>query len=267
MARLTLLFAIACASCHVGTAEDTAALIQRAVSHASEQSLSGLLPEDDVCACKPWKYVYNCKNHSNCTMGHELDVSRDTQEHNEHHPDLIFEWCLMFFGFLPNESFCINTKWEEHPTQWCYVDPACPRSDLPKHHGPFNVKYCEAPIDRVTYGWSLQRVVELSMSAKLNLVFILQYVYPTLDRMIESFMPFSEESLGFCSGRTWFVHAQGGHAKVLDCTGRMPREPLLDREDTGLFTLCDVAENKKDVGYGQKENLYHLEHCRGVVQQ
>merc|ERR1712032_852069 len=67
-----------------------------------------------------------------CGDGHELDLAGGIPGPMAAHiPQLSFEFCQMFFANLPNDAFCLKTKFDSGSEQWCYVSTECQDGNHP----------------------------------------------------------------------------------------------------------------------------------------
>jgi len=219
----TQFFIISCLA-HVavaGAVGDVASLIQR------DAQLHAVTSHNTSCECLGWKDAYT-KHGAKCGDGHELDLANIPGSVARLVPQLAFEFCQMYFGNLPNDNLCMNQKWLEKPTEWCYVSAGCAGA-TPVRSGLLATKECDKQADATLGEMKFEELAAYAYKHKLELGLMVQYAFPTWQGAklpdIQAFWglpeaadakPISAElrerlQAQVKSGKTMFIVSRNGH--------------------------------------------------------
>jgi len=196
---------------------DVSSLVQKGVQLHADAS---------ACKCVGWKDAYS-KLGAKCGGGHELDIVPMPGFMARMIPQMSYEFCQMYFSNLPNDNYCMNTKFgQQSPTEWCYVRADCVGSGK---NGTLQTKSCTRGQDATLGEMRFEDFAAYAHRSKLELGLMTQFAFPTWEGEklpdVQAFWglpapadakPISEELRGRLqavvdSGKTMFFVSRDGH--------------------------------------------------------
>lgn len=187
-------------------------------------------------------------------MGHELDLALPFPgpQAAVHSPELAFEFCLLYFKAIPDEKFCMKTKFSAPGTEsWCYVPKDCEQGQELQHDIMYHMevkvksKICDPASEKVLHTMKFEDFAVYQKSMKLEMGLMVQFAYPKWagDEKIFDVMEF------------WGLTSTDKDVKPLS---RELRTKLQSVVDSGVTTFIGSRDGHPPYGVVEGKKLYWI---------